>query len=423
MRVGVLFAVLTISAALQRGVAAALPSHLEPDDAKPAPTGTVDLDLAPEERWSQVVAEVIARHGFEHSFAPLLGIINHVEPVVPELLDVLQAVTAERFPTYYGEMIGVVKALWRLGYGPERGVTLRTFVGLNWLSELQHVNVTSPWLLEQNPLACTSLIARRLDGTILHARNDDANAHHYTTNLTVDVSFTRHAGAEIVAMSTQFVGWIGVYTALRPGVASITEDHRLSPKFTKAAWTDVVLSNAGLGPTHFMMRQAMIDGGGGVHNASFGPTNRSSYEAILSYLEAVPVGEPAYMVLAGVKSSANDQGAVVARNFTSHRTLRLGQTTAWVPFDWALIQTNYEFWEPLPYPAADPRRDVLVSAFASKGQQATSTVDALLAMLSMPSNQTNVNGVLNIGTVFSVIAVPANNTFQAYLRNSHGCCG
>jgi len=409
--------------------AVALPSSLQPDGAKPAPTGTVDLDLPPEQRWAQVVTHIIHRHGYESSFASLVNIINAAMGEAPELIDVLHAVTAERFPTFYAEIIGVVKTLRNLGYGESHGVTLRTFIVLNWMSELQHVNLTSSAFAGAqqafNRLACTSLIARRADGTVLHARNDDASAHHYTENITVDVTFTRHAGAEVVARSTQFVGWVGVYTAMRPGVASVTEDQRISPKFDKKFYIEYIASQPLAGPTHFIMRQAMIDGGGGPTPAN-GPADRQSYESILSYLEGVAIGSPAYMVLAGVNSSANNEGAIIARNFTSHRTLRLGNTTEWVPLDWALIQTNYEWWAPLPYPGVDPRRRVLVSAFEAEGQDRAASVDGLLGMLSMQSNgtaTTPVNGVLNVATIFSVIMIPANATLQAYLRHGHGCCG
>jgi len=122
----------------------------------------------------------------------------------------------------------------------------------------------------------------------------------------------------------------------------------------------------------------------------------------------------------------------VTRNLTTGvapiaRTLRLGQTTPWVPFPWALVETNWDFWGPLPYPDVDPRRTVIVDRYTRIGQDAAASVDGLLATLSVESvNSTAthpVNGVLNVATIFSVIMVPANSTLRSYLRHSNGCCG
>ena len=62
----------TLLALFQCRSAAALPSILKPDGARPAPSGTVDLSLPPSQRWAGVFGEAIDRHGFEHTFAPLL---------------------------------------------------------------------------------------------------------------------------------------------------------------------------------------------------------------------------------------------------------------------------------------------------------------------------------------------------------------
>jgi hypothetical protein len=118
------------------------------------------------------------------------------------------------------------------------------------------------------------------------------------------------------------------------------------------------------------------------------------------------------------------QGALLARNYTGHHTrvMTLGQTTPWVNFSWALVETNYDFFSPNPYPTVDPRREVIAAGLGKLGQEQGATIDGMLSILSTPSTGPNQNGVLNIGTIFTVIMVPSNGTHQSYLRNWKGCC-
>ena len=341
-----------------------------------------------------------------------------------EILAFAKTTTQARFPAYYAEIEGMVDVFQSLGHN----VTLDAMVAWNWIAEIKHMNLSHATALLPNPRACTSLIARNAnDGTILHARNDDADPSKMTSNLTVDVDFVDVVDGKraVVAKATAFLGWAGVYTSLRAGVASLTEDHRISAQVARADYMAMVRAHKGMGPTHLIMRQAMVDYGGGSGGGGPVPTPRT-FDGILAYLQATDVATPEYMILAGT----ND-GAVIARNYTAKmmgtRTLRLGATTQWVPFDWALIQTNYNFWEPLPYPQADPRRQVLVKAFQDMGQSGAATVDGLLGALSIetPTKKASgvPNGVLNAGTVFSVILVPSNATLRSYLRESDACCG
>ena len=415
---------------------ASLPASLPPDNAKPAPTGVVDLSLPPAQRWEAVFREAIARHGFEHSFGPLLDQIRlwlqYHAADAEVILPVITAATKARFPTYYEEITGMISTFQSLGHN----VTMDTMIAWNWMAMVKHFNLSSssksaaaaaaPELPggARGGRACTSLIARNEDGTILHARNDDADAAKTTRNLTVDVDFVDGAGG-VVAKATAFLGWAGVYTALTPGVASLTEDQRLSAPLHRDTYLALIRDHPAMGPTHLITRQAMVDYGGGTGGGGPVATPRT-FSGIARYLEAADYLLPEYLILAGTAD-----GVVLAHNYTAMmgmHTLRLGQTTPYVPLDWALVQTNYDFWEPLPYAKADPRRQVLVAAFEKGGRGATATVGGLLGALSIESPNKKAdgagpNGVLNVGTVFSVIMVPSNSTLRSYLRNSDGCCG
>src|SRR5437868_6290523 len=79
---------------------AALPATLPPDNAKPSPTGTVNLFSHPEDRWRPIVQQVVKAHGFEHSFKSILDLINHALPKLKPLIAMLEKISRARFPVY-----------------------------------------------------------------------------------------------------------------------------------------------------------------------------------------------------------------------------------------------------------------------------------------------------------------------------------
>jgi hypothetical protein len=233
-------------------------------------------------------------------------------------------------------------------------------------------------------------------------------------NLTIDVAWMLEGAP--VAHTTQFISWVGVYTSLRPGVASLTEDTRLQRLYTVPEWMAILKSTPNTGPSSFVMRQAMIDR----------RDNLTTFEEILAYLEAAPLAGPGYLILAG---AGQGEGGIIERNFTSSRTLRLGKapTTPYQSLPWALIETNWD-WDK-PEPTADPRRAKATKLLESMGQESGATLKGLLGVLSTegvgPPNASwpnSSNGLLNAGTAFTVALVPGNSTLRSYLRDSHTCC-
>jgi hypothetical protein len=423
-----------------------LPPSLQPDNALPSPEADISLDAAPANRWDAVVEGVLSRHGYEHSFAHLFDAITpHLAALAP-LCDFLEQISAARFPDLDAEVHGIAGALLGRGYqdATYRVLTVVQFLGAIAhldLSELADPDTGAPLRHEDlfgsggsgsgsatrnsRRLACTSLIGRNnggghANGTLVHARNDDADATHRLRNLTVDLTW--RANGIVVARSTQFVGYVGTYTVMSiargVGIASLTQDDRVPLRaYSVSDWMGLVRSSPTMVPTAHAMRGAMISGG-----------ELPSYGAILQRLQTCAQAASGYYVLAGLLPA---DGAIVERNFTTQRTLRLGEQgptyAGGVALPWALVQTNWD-WDK-PEPAQDPRRATAGHLLSGMGQGEGATMDALLRVLSTeghgPTNASapnSTNGLLNVGTAFSVVMVPRNATLRSYLRASDGCC-
>ena len=92
-----------------------LPPSLSPDGAVLAPSGDVTIDAAPANRWDDVVKGVIDRHGFEHSFGPLLATIRpHMAALAP-LVQFVRKTIEDRFPDLSSEIHGLSGEIIILG--------------------------------------------------------------------------------------------------------------------------------------------------------------------------------------------------------------------------------------------------------------------------------------------------------------------
>ena len=85
-----------------------------------APSFTIDLSTAPEDRWSESVTSVITAHGWENTFGPLLA---YFEDTVGHQFFVdhdeqLRKVVIDDMPTEYKqELEGMYSAIVDLGFG------------------------------------------------------------------------------------------------------------------------------------------------------------------------------------------------------------------------------------------------------------------------------------------------------------------
>jgi hypothetical protein len=251
-----------------------LPASLAPDNALPSPKGILDLSQPPRLRWCRLAQDACSRNGgFNKTFGPLLQVINAQIPYFPDLLKFLRTeILQKRFPTYYEELEGLTACLTEIntneGGQATNPVSINAMTAWNWLSELQRVNLTgisaADKIFSKSRRECSSIITQTLDGTILHARNDDASPHHYTSPTTVDVAILSQSGdGRIIAKATAFLGFIGTYTVSRMGVGSLNEDARQSSlipdQVSLAEFQSILTSNPRMGPAAWIMRQSLAN--------------------------------------------------------------------------------------------------------------------------------------------------------------------
>jgi len=85
---------------------------------------------------------------------------------------------------------------------------------------------------------CTSIVARQPDGTILHGRNLDFDFADEMRNVTFVAQFYR--GEEHLFESLMFAGDIGVYTGVKYGAFSISENNRVLDGTVGSLMTNII---------------------------------------------------------------------------------------------------------------------------------------------------------------------------------------
>lgn len=79
----------------------------------------VDLDISPRERWRDITQSVLEKHGWEHSFQPLVNYFH--EKIPKELLDAAEPILQgllKNFPAEFQEEIrGIYDAMADSGFG------------------------------------------------------------------------------------------------------------------------------------------------------------------------------------------------------------------------------------------------------------------------------------------------------------------
>lgn len=186
-------------------------------DPLPAPEFEINLDLDPEDRFTEVVAHFSQPlHEFFDTYAN--------SSVV---LDLAKQVSEHRGPEndeLQGEINGIAKA---------SGIPDFAIHAVQLLYELQTLmvpfnNITWPWgestafnaLMHQLDLVslfgCTGIVARNAeDGTVYHARNQDFSFAKYMQNMTYVGVYTK--GGQTLFRAQQIAAYSAVLTGVRMG--------------------------------------------------------------------------------------------------------------------------------------------------------------------------------------------------------------
>ena len=225
---------------------------------------------------------------------------------------------------------------------------------------------------------CTSITARDASGKILHGRNLDYS-YSWLKNLTVELDFQR--GGQTAFKGTSFVGYVGLLTGMLPGSHAVSLDERDQGNVWENAFAALAENGKALGMT---IRETFEQG--------------MSFDEAVSSLQKTHFIAPAYIIVSGTQGN---EGVVITRDrFEPVNTWPLTET------DWFHVETNYDHW--VAPPQHDDRRDPANKAMNAIGQ-AGITPAGILSVIAMPP-------VLNDGTIYSAIMVPADGTYVSYAR-------
>lgn len=350
------------------------PFSCDANDPVQAKTYTINLDLPPEERWNEVVAD------FKDELKILIKTVYQMVPSsVGKLLELATGEFIEKiFPRPYGaEMVGIAN---RLGVAPAE-VLIANIV----------YELTAYGRGQANAMACTSIVAQAKNGTIYHGRNLDYGGGSPLTamlrNVTIIVDFQENG--QTVYMGTTYVGYIGLITGKRPGKFTISLNQRNQGSWWMNALEALVAGTHGV--VALLIRSTLAD-------------PYLTFPLAVETLSKSPVIAPCYIIVGGVSPN---EGAVITRGRAeAYDIWRLGTNHTWY-----LVETNYDHWGPPP--SSDDRRDPAINQMNQMHQNNLS-LSGLFGVLSTPP-------VLNAETTYTTVmsaAIPG--AYDAWIRHPSG---
>lgn len=332
----------------------------------PAKRYTVNLDLKPEDRWTDIVKN------YKSEFSALLAQIKKMVP--PEALDIVSLIGSDvekyiPYP-YSMEILGIAQQV--------KGISVGDVILGNTLYEVTAYG-------HRNSKACTSIVAEALNGTIFHGRNLDYSFTSALRNMTIIVDFEQNG--KVIYTGTTFAGFVGLLSGQKPHGYTITLDERDQGKWWMNAMEALVAGAKGV--ASFRIRDALAN-------------PDMTFEDAVRYLADEPLIAPCYIIVGGTKPR---EGVVITRDRIAALDLwRLDAENG----RWYLVETNYDHW--LPPPSDDDRRDPAIKGMNDMTRQNLG-FGSLINVLSTPP-------VLNDGTTYTVFmsaAVP--EMYHTWIRH------
>lgn len=341
----------------------------------------INLDSAPRQRWHQVIKErkaeltnlIKAIKELALDFFPSGKLIDLVDKHLAPLVDTLP------FP-FNEELKGIADV---------SGLPLGEIMLFNIFYEVFTV--------------CTSLVAEDEAGKLYHARNldfglflgwDTKNSSwkipEYLRPLTVNLDFQRNN--RTVFKSTNFAGYVGMLTGMKPGTFTLTMNERFSFEGGYIGIIEWILGRRDEIWMSFLTRSVL--------------ENATSYTQAKDQLANTEMLAPAYFILGGNQTG---EGCVITRSRTScldiwELDLKRGR--------WYVLETNYDHWqEPL---FLDNRRTPAMKCM-NQTTQAKISVETIYDVLSTKP-------VLNKLTTYTTLMDVSAGTLETFLRNCPDPC-
>uniref|UniRef100_A0A8C1TWA8 Acid ceramidase n=1 Tax=Cyprinus carpio TaxID=7962 RepID=A0A8C1TWA8_CYPCA len=271
---------------------------------------TVDLDLPPSERWTQVIKD---------KNTELITMVQTIKDLAKgffdgklvDLVDEELPLIVDTLPQPFSDEIKGIAAV--------SGIPLGEITLFNIFYEVFTV--------------CTSIVAEDFNGNIYHARNLDFglfmgwDRQNKTWTLTeklkplvVNVNFQR--GNKTVFKSTNFAGYVGILTGIRPGEFSLTMNERFNFDGGYVGILEWILGWRDGMWMGFLTRKVL--------------ENATSYEDAKDQLSLTKLLAPAYFILGGNRTG---QGCVITR--TRINTLDIWEIFLWHQYMMFCLQNQF----------------------------------------------------------------------------------
>ncbi|KAL7841069.1 hypothetical protein SRHO_G00247600 [Serrasalmus rhombeus] len=342
---------------------------------------SVDLDLAPSQRWKEVITDkksdlvnmIQAIKDLANSFVPSGRLIDLVDRDLPLMVDTL--------PYPFNEEIK--------GIAAASGVPLGEVVLFNIFYEVFTV--------------CTSLVAEAPDGNLIHARNLDfglfmgwdlKNRSWVITEklkpLVVNIDFRR--SNRTVFKSTNFAGYVGMLTGMRPHVFTLTMNERFSLNGGYIGILEWILGKRDGMWMSFLTRSVL--------------ENATSYTEAKKLLSDTKLLAPAYFILGGNQTG---EACIITRSRTHNIypleiDLKHGR--------WYVLETNYDHWKKPLF--LDDRRTPAMNCM-NRITQANISLKTVYDVLSTKP-------VLNKLTTYTTLMDVSEGKLESFIRDCPNPC-
>eukprot|EP00456_Euglypha_rotunda_P033371 TRINITY_DN2585_c0_g1_i8.p1 TRINITY_DN2585_c0_g1~~TRINITY_DN2585_c0_g1_i8.p1 ORF type:complete len:346 (-),score=71.20 TRINITY_DN2585_c0_g1_i8:18-1055(-) len=292
----------------------------------------INLDLPPEQRYTQVLLDRVNQHGWNYTYAPIVEYYDLLVP--PELQPALENISTDLdkyLPEeYVREMNGLYDTVVQLGYQDQ--LTFGMIVALNMIYEWTSF--------------CTSIVAEDTSGRMWHGRNLDWNFDGYSLwNITMIMDY--QSGGVTVFSSVGWAGYIGILSGVKKGF-TVTVDQRehYEPEGIRGNMESLMNGSSLVG---LMLRDTF--------------KSNQTFDQAIPILSDSYIASSVYLIVGGYNK---DEGAVITRD-------RLGAADIWKygnpdahMEDWYLVQTNYDHW--LPDKPDDHRQTDAIIALDKMGR-------------------------------------------------------
>lgn len=314
----------------------------------------INLDLRPEERWTEIATK--HSHEIRDVISQVLKFSSQFVPEgVMETLKGMELDLVNDLPYPYGaELQGIMRAV---------NISTAEAFFMNMIYELSAFEFSTTTRV---PKACTSIIAQTPGGEIYHARNMDYFFKGVLKNLTITLDFLENG--QVSYTGTTFVGLVGLFTGQKPHSFTVS----LNQRNVGAWWMNAL--------------EAIITGTHGSASLLLRDTLSNplmDFKSAVGVLSNTPLIASSYIIVAGVHSN---EGVVITRG-------RPRATDMWwlgSNHTWFLVETNSDHWNFM-----DDRRSTARQVLGAIGR-GNLTSASLWEVLS-------VSPVRNPDTIYSVV--------------------